>query len=250
MESAVPMDIMIVDLHNQTYAPEPKDQKFISFDKFHQGGTRECPTPGTFPFATVGKLFFSTGGGQASCTASSVGGDIVLTAGHCVSNARGGFYSNIQFCPQFRDGQCPRGRFTGSRVVVHARYHNGGAFERDVAFVKMSAGLHSAVGSIGLLTGVGRDQQCEAMGYPGNVGGGNRMIQSSGRQSMGHTNRNPPTVKFPSRMTYGSSGGPWIVVGRNEANSNVSYGNPQQDPNNFYGPYYDGEIQALRNTIN
>jgi len=76
------------------------------------------------------------------------------------------------------------------------------------------------------------------------------MIMSTGRQSMGHTNRNPPTVKFPSRMTYGSSGGPWIVQAQNVANSNVSYGNPQQDPNNFYGPYYDGEIQALRNSIN
>jgi len=249
MKSAVPMDIMVVDLNNETYAPEFEKQKYISFEDFNQGGTRECPNPGTHPYATVGKLFFNTGGGQSSCTATSVGGDVILTAGHCVSNARGGFYGNIMFCPQFRDGQCPRGRFTASRVVCHARYHNGGEFARDVAFAKMSAGLQGAVGAIGILVNVGRDQQCDAMGYPGNVGGGQRMIMSTGRQSMGHTNRNPPTVKFPSRMTYGSSGGSWIVQGRNVANSNVSYGNPQQDPNNFYGPYYDGEIQSLRNSI-
>ena len=70
------------------------------------------------------------------------------------------------------------------------------------------------------------------------------MIQSTGQQTMGHTSRVPPTVKFPSKMTYGSSGGPWIITSTEEdskapskVNGNVSYGNPAQDPNNFYGPY-------------
>jgi len=225
-----------------------ENQTFTSVD------TRECQTPGVYPFSTAGRLFFTTPRGSSSCSASSVGNDTILTAGHCVS-ASGRYYTNFIFCVQHRDGECPRGRFTGLKAITFARWHNGGDLARDVAFIKVSAGLERAVGHVTVAVDLPRTQNCDALGFPGNIGGGRRMIQSTGRQSMGHTNRNPATVKFPSKMTYGSSGGPWIIQGTEKkngsrrVNGNVSYGNPNTDPNNFYGPYFDKDVKALQNSI-
>jgi len=244
MMTATPMDIIIVDL--------TKEKSEISTYIAQNNGTRENPTPGVYPYATAGKLFFTVSGRQSSCSASSVGKDIILTAGHCVSSGRGQYYTNILFCPQFRDGNCPRGRFTGTRAVTFARWHNGQDLGRDVAFVKMSAGLETAVGHVEVAVNLPRTQRCDALGYPGNVGNAQRMIMSTGQQSTGHTNRTPVTVKFPSRMTYGSSGGPWIIISTDQirkVNGNVSYGNPTADPNNFYGPYYDTEVKNLERTL-
>jgi V8-like Glu-specific endopeptidase len=243
MLSAKPMDLIISD---EVVAIKGEIQ-FAAFN-----GTRENPTPNKYPYATAGRLFFSTGSGQSSCTASSVGNDIILTAGHCVSSGRGRYYTQFSFCPQHKDGACPEGRFTGAKVVTFARWHNGADLGRDVAFVKVSAGLESKVGSVEVAVNLPRTQTCDALGYPGNIGGGRRMIISSGIQSMGHTTRNPPTVKFPSRMTYGSSGGPWIIKSadaKRKVNGNVSYGNPTADPNNFYGPYFDTEVANLLKTV-
>jgi len=245
MKSATPMDLIIVDLQ--------KEGGLYSGEITFNNGTRENPTPEKYPYATAGRLFFTTPRGQSSCSASSTPSDVILTAGHCVSTGRGNYYTNLQFCPQYKDGDCPKGRYTGSKIVTFAKWHNGADLARDVAFVKMSAGLEAKVGSVEIAANLPRSQKCDALGYPGNVGGGRRMIISTGSQSMGHTNRNPPTVKFPSRMTYGSSGGPWIIQSsdaKRKVNGNVSYGNPNQDPNNFYGPYYDTEVLNLRKQLN
>jgi hypothetical protein len=217
MLSAKPMDLIISD---EVVAIKGEIQ-FAAFN-----GTRENPTPNKYPYATAGRLFFSTG--------------------------RGRYYTQFSFCPQHKDGVCPEGRFTGAKVVTFARWHNGADLGRDVAFVKVSAGLESKVGSVEVAVNLPRTQTCDALGYPGNIGGGRRMIISSGVQSMGHTTRNPPTVKFPSRMTYGSSGGPWIIKSadaKRKVNGNVSYGNPTADPNNFYGPYFDTEVANLLKTV-
>lgn len=53
-------------------------------------------------------------------------------------------------------------------------------------------------------------------------------------------------------MTYGSSGGPWIIISTDKVrkvNGNVSYGNPSLDPNHFYGPYYDVEVKNLEKQL-
>lgn len=204
MLTAKPMDLIIVDLSKEDANLYSGEIQFAS-----NNGTRENTTPGVYPYATAGRLFFSTPRGQSSCSASSVGNDIILTAGHCVSSGRGQYYTNLQFCPQHKDGDCPQGRYTGSKIVTFAKWHNGQDLGRDVAFVKMSAGLEAKVGSVVVATDLPRTQLCEAIGYPGNFQGGRRMIMSGPtNQMMGHTNRSPPTVKLASRMTYGSSGGP------------------------------------------
>lgn len=36
---------------------------------------------------------------------------------------------------------------------------------------------------------------------------------------------------------------------KRKVNGNVSYGNPTQDPNHFYGPYFDAEVKKLRESL-
>ena len=55
------------------------------------------------PYAQTGKLFFTYQNRTASCSASSTGGNAVITAGHCIS-INGVFHSNWIFVPQYNNG--------------------------------------------------------------------------------------------------------------------------------------------------
>lgn len=75
---------------------------------------------------TVGRLFFSDHGEDASCTATvvdSANGSTVVTAGHCVNNTDlvgedNQWTRNVLFVPGYRDGRAPYGKFTGRLGVV------------------------------------------------------------------------------------------------------------------------------------
>lgn len=56
------------------------------------------------PFEQTGKLFFTYGNRTASCSASSTGGNAVITAGHCIS-IDGEYHSNWIFAPQYDNGK-------------------------------------------------------------------------------------------------------------------------------------------------
>jgi len=201
--------------------------------------TVECPNYAANPQASAGKLFM--GGG--SCSASYVGNGLVLTAGHCVSNGRGQYQPSFTFCPQHRDGQCPRGQFQGTRAVTHTEYHRGGSFARDVAFIRLNS--NPSVPALNLHLNHGRNLNVVAIGWPGNVGGGRRMICSTGPMSAGNRAHNPLSVQIRSTMTFGSSGGPW--VGPNGVCSVVSHGTPGTGI--MFGPYFDAATDQLRRSI-
>jgi V8-like Glu-specific endopeptidase len=42
------------------------------------------PSYSTYPYSTVGKVFFNQGGGSYVCSASIVKPTVIWTAGHCV----------------------------------------------------------------------------------------------------------------------------------------------------------------------
>ena len=73
------------------------------------------------------------------------------------------------FCPQHRDGECPKGRFVGEKMVTFDKWHRTSDLGRDVAFIKVNSGLVSAVGFVTVATDLPRSQKCVALGYPGNV---------------------------------------------------------------------------------
>jgi len=248
MLAAVPMDLIITkDLE----AFPLSNNKNVT-----RPGTRPVPIESynNYPYKSAGRLFFETAPGRtSSCSASSVGNNLLLTAGHCVSG-QGRYYSKWSFCPQFYNNECVKGRFAGIRVWTTNEWHTRSQLGRDVAFVKVEKNeqglsIEEVAGRYHMRYNSGRNLTCVALGYPGNHNNARTMTKSAGVQSNGHTNYSPMTVKFPSTMTFGSSGGPWAVdvndSSNNEVNGLVSYGNPNADPNNFYGPYFDNLIREL-----
>ncbi|MER7083127.1 hypothetical protein SAMN02982929_01968 [Saccharopolyspora kobensis] len=111
--------------------------------------------PWTTPNAlakTVGRLFFTDHGEDASCTATVVEAanrSTIVTAGHCVNNTdllgeNNQWSQNVLFIPGYHDGQAPLGRFTGRIAIVdetwlHNDQQHGEVYDAyDQAFVVLN----------------------------------------------------------------------------------------------------------------
>jgi V8-like Glu-specific endopeptidase len=85
----------------------------------------------------VGALFTVSGGalGRHFCTASVVdspGGDLVITAAHCVTHRAAG---SIAFVPGYASGHQPYGVWLVSQVIADSGWLDSGNPEHDVAFL-------------------------------------------------------------------------------------------------------------------
>ncbi|MFH8985718.1 trypsin-like serine peptidase [Streptomyces varsoviensis] len=77
---------------------------------------------------TVGRLFFTDHGEDASCTATlvkSANHSTLATAAHCLNNTdllgdHDEWQSNLLFVPGFRDGRAPLGRFVVRQAVLNS----------------------------------------------------------------------------------------------------------------------------------
>ena len=97
--SATPMEMPVVDLKSMKLSK-------LTAKSVEGGNTKPVPTPyRNRPHIYTGKLLFQTARGRclffffltnyfflASCTASAVGGNIVITAGHCLWGVRNFFF--------------------------------------------------------------------------------------------------------------------------------------------------------------
>eukprot|EP01080_Neovahlkampfia_damariscottae_P009723 gene9723-1927_t len=242
IRNAIPVDPVV---HNEKIK--------INFNASRKSHTRVVDFPGDFgkmPYKTAGKLYF---GFSSSCSAAIAGENIVMTAGHCVHDGKGQWHKNVIFIPQYRgQGHQPFGKWAASRLYATNGWIRGGGqgWARDVGIARMAPingkSIAQTVG--GKLTPIyntGRNVDTMSLGYPNNFGGGFYMVQSVGKQSVGHTPFNPSTVRLPSDMRAGSSGGPWTVNGNgiNGVNSYIS----SKEPGFSFSPYFDGTIRSLVN---
>ena len=173
-----------------------------------------------------GKVFFSDGAANYVCsgTALQSGNEsVVWTAGHCVNEGPGGFYTNWAFVPGYKDGAAPYGTWSARELMTTAPWANGGDFGYDLGAAVVAANggatLTDTVGS----RGVGFDQPAEqhylSHGYPA-----------------------APPCTGERMFICGSSGGGWVVG--NTVLSVNSYGYATQ-PGVMYGPYQGGVAQQL-----
>lgn len=119
----------------------------------------------------VGALFTTSKGklGQHFCTASVVGGpggDLVITAAHCVTG-RSGFV----FVPGYDRGAAPYGTWSVTKVYVDQSWKSSSDPDDDVAFLRVSqAGsivpIEDVTGAEALQTGTPARQLVEVIGYP------------------------------------------------------------------------------------
>jgi hypothetical protein len=255
------------------------------------------PTPGTLPAPTGpqplaatsvarpytnlpdrlnGKVFFSDGASNFVCSGTVVNStnkDMVDTAGHCVSNGAGRFFTNWIFVPGYSSaatgcrttaGCFPFGKWTARRLTARTEWHNFGNFKQDLGYAVLNTlgGQHIAnrLGGQGTTFNASRTQTWRDFGYPqaAPFNGFDQKLCVSGRLANDNpTSRpGPLTMRISCNMTGGSSGGGWLInlsgaTGLGFVNSHNSYkyvSGPLANSGHMYGPYYGAEAQSLFNS--
>jgi V8-like Glu-specific endopeptidase len=173
----------------------------------------------SYPYITVGTLFFSINNEPFLCSASVIQHRIVATAGHCVhSGTRQGFHSNWVFVPAFRDGTAPLLRWNWRAAIVTGTWASGGGTVPNAADYAMiefadqpvggrSLALGDVTGWLGWQTLSLSANHTSKLGYPCNL---DRCQKMQNVTSAAFRNTSPNNVEYGSDATGGSSGGPWV----------------------------------------
>jgi V8-like Glu-specific endopeptidase len=176
--------------------------------------------------AAVGKIFFTLGDTNYTCSGTLVRGKrvyVVLTAAHCVTNGRGQWAVDWTFAPGYSGGAEPYGRYAARRFFVSPRWKGPAASERyDVAFVQVTparldgpksrrrkapAGL--PIRFAGRQT-LARRARAYVFGYPALPPySGLYLNYCAGPAASSVTRRG--SMEIGCSMTAGDSGGPWLT---------------------------------------
>jgi len=176
--------------------------------------------------AAVGKIFFTLGDTDYTCSGTLVrgnGGYVVVTAAHCVTNGHGQWAVNWTFAPGYKDGTEPYGRYTARRFFVSPRWKGPAASERyDVAFVRVSpapphgrksqparppAGLPI---SFAASQTAARRAQAYVFGYPALPPYSGLYLNYCAGPAASSAARKG-SARMACAMTAGDSGGPWLT---------------------------------------
>lgn len=206
-----------------------------------------------------GKVFFTDNGVNYVCSGTAVGGNVVWTAGHCVNEGPGAFYTNFAFVPAYNsNGTRPYGTWAATSLHTTSAWQGSGEFGRDLGAARVAeqSGLTLA-GRLGTsrtldytpdLTTNG-SQTINAYGYPaaGKYNGQSMYVCNTYVNRL-DANASPATYGIPCGMTGGSSGGGWVNAAGHVVSVN-SYGY-QGLKNVMFGPQQDSTAQALFNAAN
>jgi hypothetical protein len=189
----------------------------------------------TYPYRTVGQLFFTDGYSDYACTATLINYDTIVTAAHCVYNTDYNFwYSGWQFVPAYMNGNAPFGYTNWYSTIVLGKWmtakKSSAGLSYDVAIMELYDNIGSSTGWLGIAYNQNTKNMQHAIGYPSNITGGYytyicaaESFSKGGGLGMG------------CDMTFGSSGGPWIL-----------WLLPYQDfyPYSAYGNYIDAVVSG------
>jgi hypothetical protein len=215
-------------------------------------GSFEAPLP--YPSAH-GKVFFTASGTNYVCSGTAIASgneSVVWTAGHCVNEGPGDFYTNFLFVPAYRDGAAPYGRFAGPTLLTTSGWQANGEFGVDVGAAVVSTNeagqtLTDAVAERPIVFNTARSQGYKLYGYPAAKRfSGQRMRVCDTAWSRNDLSTTPNTMGVPCDMTGGSSGGGWVTSSGAVA-SVISYGY-QGLRNVLFGPHQEAEAQQLFTT--
>lgn len=180
-----------------------------------------------YPHRWVGRLSFTTPAGTSYCSGTSISGNVMLTAAHCVyDTTNNSFYSNWVLSPAYRSGSIPYGTFAATQCFVLADWINlAGSFaintwsRHDVAVCKMgnnSSGttLNNAVGWMGRQWNQSYIRHFHDLGYPFRDYNNNLLTNAGlflrlcAAESFQQTTE---TRGIGCDFGGGISGGPWMV---------------------------------------
>jgi V8-like Glu-specific endopeptidase len=226
------------------------------------------PRYSAYPYKTVGKLFFRQNGQDFVCSAASIGGAAVWTAGHCVSDGTSTLSTNVVFAPQRRNFTNPVALFRCTRLVTTTAWHANGNLRRDIGAAdncRRADGrtVTQVVGSLGFAWNqdVSGEHYVD-LGYPADAPfSGETMQQCSSSfghfDSLGVGGSGPLPFAIGCDQTAGTSGGPLIqnfgkiVGGRRNllaGNNSYRYLDPDQ-PLEIYTPYFDDVARSLFDSV-
>jgi V8-like Glu-specific endopeptidase len=242
MKKAVPMETLLAPKQFEKYFKDEKvkfepDTDFVKPDTKYQEK----------PYSAAGKVYFLFEGRPASCSGSSSGNNVVLTAAHCVY-MQGNYHTQWVFVPQYNSGSRPHGIFSGKEVIIFEEWKNQD-MGRDVAFVVTSKqngkSLEEVVGKIQIGTCDVNDDVL-ALGYPGPDYGAERMVQTVSKivRRFPFSPWTPAPIQIRSKQGPGSSGGPWFSHSK-DSNTNIAC-----SVNSFglrftyfvFGPFFDKDV--------
>ena len=162
------------------------------------------------PDPRVGAIFFDSGT-LHSCTGSvvhSTGGDLVLTAAHCLSGR-----SQATFVPGFAGGDAPTDLWTVHEIYFDPRWLATKDPHADYVIARVSGAggagngsLESHVGSaLSMGTAPAPGSRISVIGYPAGVGGRPIGCQAT----TGLTDAGYPSLPCEG-LVDGTSGAPWV----------------------------------------
>lgn len=172
----------------------------------------------TYPYTTVGKLFFTIPGeGDFYCSAAVIRNRIIATAAQCIHSGTG-FYDDFEFIPAYRDGVAPFGIWAWEYVAVSSIWTSGkgrlpsaadfGLIEvEDLAFDGAVRKIGDVVGYLGYATQRLRPNHVHLLAYSSSHDDGEKLHQVTAKD---HKAAKPGNVLFGSDMRGGSAGGPLI----------------------------------------
>lgn len=237
----------------QRAVPAERGSRAVPAAAKPKGGSTATSTEVPLPYPSAyGKVFFTDNGVNYVCSGSalvSANESVVWTAGHCVNEGPGAFYTNFLFVPAYRDGNAPYGKFAASKLMTTSGWLSSGQWGVDLgaAVVGTNASgqtLSAAVAEVPIVFNAPRNQAYRMYGYPAaQKFSGQRLRVCQTTWAMDDTSASPATMGASCDMTGGSSGGPW-VTGSGAVASVVSYGYSSLR-NVLFGPHLEFEAQSL-----
>ncbi|HEY9522378.1 MAG TPA: hypothetical protein VIR33_04000 [Thermopolyspora sp.] len=177
----------------------------------------------------------------------------MITAGHCVKTG-GSFHANWVFIPGFDSGNRPFGTWVATNLYTTQQWSATEDINFDMAAAVVAPlngrNLVDVVGGQGIAFNQARNRQMYSFGYPAAPPfDGSRLIFSADRTINDPLGSND--IGLRSRLTGGSSGGPWFLdfnerTGAGVLNSLNSF-KYNSAPNFMFGPFFGNEAQAVYN---
>eukprot|EP01080_Neovahlkampfia_damariscottae_P011515 gene11515-4679_t len=252
MKRAVPMERFIKEKDFKEYFRKEITQKEIV-----KADTEYVKPESLYqkkPYKGAGKVYFLFGGRPASCSGSSSGNNVVLTAAHCVY-LEGNFHEKFVFVPQYNNGSKPEGMWAAKEFMIFDAWKDQD-MGRDVAFAitakQDGKSLEDQVGKI-KIGSCDVDDDYMALGYPGPDYGGEKMVRTVGKiiRRFPFSPWTPAPVGIRSKQGPGSSGGPWVSPQKNSKTGEIKY--MACSVNSFglrwtyyvFGPFFDADVLAM-----
>lgn len=222
----------------------------------------------TYPYSTVGVMFFKQGGIPYRCSAASIGNYAIWTAGHCIHAGdgmsgdpySGNWSTEVIFVPAYQNGNAPLGVWTAYELWITPEWHSSKDLRYDMGGVVLNINggqkISQVVGSLGFAFNQDTSLHWMDIAYPSETpfNGSTQQICAGSFAYRDTSLPAPYPVAMGCDMTQGSSGGPWILDfsgsagGNNLLNGNNSY-RYGSHPEELYSPYFDSDAKGLRDDL-